>query len=70
MSGVLSFAPLDLVNLLFDLERLEIIELGLVRLEFRVEFVFAVLLLQEGKRATDSAMRSSPPAEGRTDGRR
>lgn len=28
MSGVLPFAPLDLVNLLLDLERLEIIELG------------------------------------------
>ena len=44
------FAPLDLVNLLLDLERLEIIELGFMRLEFRVKLVFTVLLLQEAKR--------------------
>lgn len=49
MSSVLPFAPLDLVNLLLDLERLEIIELGFMGLELCVELVFAVLLLQEGR---------------------
>ena len=30
VSSILPFAPLDLVNLLLDLERLEIIKLGLM----------------------------------------
>jgi hypothetical protein len=38
-------APLDLVDLLFDLERFQVIELGLVRLEFGVELVFASFFL-------------------------
>lgn len=49
VSGVLPFAPLDLVNLLLDLERLEIIKLGFMRLELRVKLVFAALLLQKGE---------------------
>lgn len=45
MGGILSSTPLDLVDLLFDLEGLEVIELGLVRLELGVEFVFASFFL-------------------------
>lgn len=42
---VLPTAPLDLVDLLFNLERFEIIKFGLVRLELGVEFVLASLFL-------------------------
>lgn len=45
MGSVLSPAPFDLVDLLFYLERFEIIELGLVRLELGVELVLASLFL-------------------------
>ena len=45
MCGVLSFAPLDLVDLLLDLQGLEVVELGLVRLELGVELVLASLFL-------------------------
>ena len=45
MGGVLPPAPLDLVDLFLYLERLEIIELGLVRLELGVELVLASLFL-------------------------
>lgn len=45
MGGILSSTPLDLVDLLFDFERLEVIELGLVRLELGVEFVLAGFFL-------------------------
>ena len=45
MGGILSFTPLDLVNLLLDFERFEVVELRLVRLELGVEFVFAALFL-------------------------
>ena len=38
-------APLDLVDLLFDLERLQVIEFRLVRLEFGMELVFAGFFL-------------------------
>jgi hypothetical protein len=47
MGGILSFTPLDLVNLLLDFEGFEIIELGFVRLEFGVEFVLASFFLFE-----------------------
>jgi hypothetical protein len=43
---ILALAPLDLVDLLLDLERLEIVELGLVRLKFGVELVFTPFLLR------------------------
>jgi hypothetical protein len=43
--GVLSPAPLDFVDLLFDLERLEIVEFGLMGLELGMEFVFAGFFL-------------------------
>lgn len=45
MGGILSTAPLDLVDLLFDLEGLEVIELGLVGLELGVELVLAGFFL-------------------------
>ena len=45
MRGILSFAPLDLIDLLLDLQRLEIIELWFVRLELGVELVLAGLFL-------------------------
>jgi hypothetical protein len=44
---ILSFAPSNLIDLLFNLERFEVIELGLVRLELGVELVFAALLLMQ-----------------------
>lgn len=45
MGGVLSFTPLDFINLLLDLKRLEIVEFGFVTLEFGVELVFTAFLL-------------------------
>lgn len=45
MRRILSFAPLDLVDLLFDLERLEVVKFGLVGLEFGVELVFTCFFL-------------------------
>ena len=45
MGGVLSFAPLDLVDLLLDLQRLEIVEFGFMGLELGVELVLASLFL-------------------------
>jgi hypothetical protein len=45
MRSVLALAPLYPVNLLLDLERLEIVKLGLVRLEFGIELVLAASFL-------------------------
>lgn len=45
MGGVLSAAPLDLVDLLFDLEGLEVVEFWLVGLELRMELVLAGFFL-------------------------
>jgi hypothetical protein len=45
MGSILAFAPLDPVDLLLDLERLKIIEFGLVRLKFGVESVLATPFL-------------------------
>jgi hypothetical protein len=45
MGSILSFTPLDLVDLLLDLERLEVIKLGFMGLELCVELVFAALFL-------------------------
>jgi hypothetical protein len=45
VGGILSPAPLDLIDFLLDLQRLEIVELGLVGLEFGVELVLASLFL-------------------------
>jgi hypothetical protein len=52
--GVLALAPLDLVDLLLNLKRFEIVELRLVRLKFGVEFVLAPLLLQSDARQRPS----------------
>ena len=46
MRSILPSTPLDLVDLFFDLEGFEVVELGFVRLEFGVEFVFACFLLR------------------------
>ena len=48
MCSVLSLAPLDLIDLLLDLQRLEVVELWFVRLELGVELVFASLFLFKG----------------------
>lgn len=45
MGVILSAAPLDLVDLLFDLEGLEVVEFGLVGLKLCVKFVLAGFLL-------------------------
>jgi hypothetical protein len=45
MGSILSSAPLDLVDLLFYFEGLQVIELGLVGLELRVELVFTRFFL-------------------------
>lgn len=45
MRSVLSSAPLDLVDLLFYFERLEVIEFWLVGLKFSMKFVLACFLL-------------------------
>lgn len=62
MGGILSSTPLDLVDLLFDFEGLEVIELGLVRLELGVEFVFAGFFLL----STSGTSRSSAVIAGTT----
>lgn len=57
VSSILSFAPLDLVDLFFDFERLEVVELWLVRLELGVELVLAALFLLDstgGRRGKQS----------------
>lgn len=46
MGRILPSAPLYLVDLLFNLQRLEVIEFGLVGLELGVEFVFACFFLR------------------------
>lgn len=47
MRGILSPAPLDLVDLFFDFEGFEVIEFGFVRLKLGMELVFAGLFLRE-----------------------
>lgn len=49
MRGILSPTPLDFVDLLFYLKRLEIIKFRFVGLELSVKFVFAGLLLSAGE---------------------
>lgn len=46
MRSILPSTPLDLVDLFFYLEGFEVVELGFVRLELGVEFVFACFLLR------------------------
>ena len=45
MSGILLFTPSNLVDFLFNLKRLEVVKLGLMRLELGVELVLAALFL-------------------------
>lgn len=45
MRGILSSTPLDLVDLFFNLQRLEIIEFRLVRLELCMELILASFFL-------------------------
>lgn len=45
MGRVLALAPLDLVDLLFDLEGLQVVEFWLVGLKLGVELVFARFFL-------------------------
>lgn len=47
MRRILSPTPLDLVDLLFYLEGLEVIEFGFVGLELGVELVLACFLLRQ-----------------------
>jgi hypothetical protein len=49
MRGILSTAPLDLVDFFLDFERLQVVELGLMGLELGVELVFARFFLQKGR---------------------
>jgi hypothetical protein len=57
--SILSFAPLDLVDLLFDFEGLQVVEFGLVRLELGMELVFARLFLISTSAAFTSLRGSS-----------
>jgi hypothetical protein len=45
MGGVLSPAPLNLIDFLLNLQRLQVVELGFVGLELRVELVLASFFL-------------------------
>lgn len=45
MRCILSSAPLDFVDLFFNFEGLQVIEFGLVRLEFGMEFILAGFFL-------------------------
>ena len=71
MCSVLSLAPLDLIDLLLDLQRLEVVELWFVRLELGVELVLAILFLWErdaahgGRTGRVSTPRSGRPSGGR-----
>lgn len=51
MRRVLTPAPFDLVDLLLDLQTLQVVELGLMRLELGVELVLASFFLERGRRA-------------------
>jgi hypothetical protein len=46
MRRILSFTPLDLVDLLFDLQGFEVVKFGLVGLKFGVELVFTCFFLR------------------------
>jgi hypothetical protein len=45
VGGILSFAPTNLVNLLLNLQTLQVVEFGLVGLEFSVKLVLASFFL-------------------------
>lgn len=48
MSLVLSRTPLDLVDFLLDFQRLEVVKLRFMRLEFGIKLIFTALLLWWG----------------------
>ena len=69
MGRVLPFAPLDLIDLLFDLQRLEVIELWLVGLKLGVKLVLASLFLP--RKATWTGQNiTTPSRKTRLRGRR
>jgi len=45
MCGILSFTPLDLVDLFFDFKGFQVVELWFVGLKFGIKFVFASFFL-------------------------
>jgi hypothetical protein len=51
MGSILSAAPLDLVDLFLDLERLEVVKLRLVGLKLGVKFVFTRFFLPRIRKA-------------------
>lgn len=55
---VLTPAPLDFVDLFLDLQTLQVIELGLVRLELGVELVLTSFFLEKGGRAVHNRVAS------------
>lgn len=55
MGGILALAPPDLVDLFLNLERLEVVKLGFVRLELGVELVLAALLVLVALKQDDAA---------------
>ena len=46
MCSILALAPLDLIDLFFDFQRLQVVKLGFMRLELCIEFVLAALFLR------------------------
>lgn len=52
MGCVLALAPFDLIDLLLDFKRFQVVELWLVRLKFGIELVFASLFLCERRIVT------------------
>lgn len=62
MGGILSTTPLNLVDLFFDLEGFEVIELGLMGLELGVELVFARLFLLHRQLFDARSKVQNPPS--------
>ena len=58
MRGVLTFTPLDLIDLLLDLQRLEIVEFRFMGLELGVELVLAGLFLRARMRLVRTSHQS------------
>ena len=46
MCSILALAPLDLIDLFFDFQRLQVIKLGFMRLKLCIELVLAALFLE------------------------
>jgi hypothetical protein len=54
MRRILSFTPSNLVDLLLNLERLEIVKLWFVRLELGIKFVFTAFFLVDSRGASST----------------